>query len=421
MNQRFREPVRVAGEVAVKTAKKGFGRRVSERLWFLDVDALCARACQQTGLTDFGDPPLQEPLTRLVNSLENEADLQPLGRFLMYEHLLELLKTRLRLVDAWRSPSVDPTVALIQHPVFITGMPRSGSTFLHELLSQDPDNRSPKVWEAMFPLLAASPSRTRRDLAIRRAAGCLWWFRRLVPGADAVYPMRAETPQECVAIHSYTFWSEEFVSTCRVSSYERFLHSAGFAPAYAWERRFLQHLQSGCPAKQWILKSPDHLWALEELFSVFPDAFIIHTHRDPLEVLKSIIQLTKTLRGLFSRPDDANELCGHETKALAERINRSIQFRDSHPALAGRFLDVNYTELVSRPMTVIRRLYEQLGRPLTGPTVQRMNQLIATRSRYPRRHDPALAELNFDMAAERHRFQNYCERFGVSYRQPVPN
>lgn len=421
MNQRLPEQVRVAVEAEVKTAKKSFADGVSEKLWPLDADALCAQARRQTGLDDFGDPPLQEPLTRLVNSLEGETDLHPLGRFLMCEHLLGLLKMRLRLADAWRNGLIDPAGALIQRPIFITGMPRSGSTFLHELLSQDPDNRSPKVWEVMFPLLATSASQIRRDLSIRRAAGCLWWFRRLAPGADAVYPLRAETPQECVAIHSYTLLSEEFASTCRVPSYEQFLHATGFGPAYAWEKQFLQYLQSRCPVKQWILKSPDHLWALEDLFSVFPDAFIIHTHRDPLEVLKSIIQLTKTLRSLFGRPDDANELRCHETKALAERIERAIRFRDSHPALAGRFLDVNYTELVSHPLAVVQRIYERLGRPLMGITVQKINQLIATRSRYPRRHDPTLAELGFDVAAEIRRFQGYCQRFGVACRQPVPN
>jgi hypothetical protein len=158
---------------------------------------------------------------------------------------------------------------------------------------------------------------------------------------------------------------------------------------------------------------------LAELFSVFPDAFIIQTHRNPLEVLKSIVQLVKTLRGTFSRPEDADELCRHETKALAERIDRGIRFRDSHPAFADRFIDVNYAELVSDPMTVMRRIYQRLGRPLTDQTAESMRGLIATRSRYPRRHDPALAKPNFDQAAEVVRFQAYSRRFGVSYGQPV--
>jgi hypothetical protein len=419
MDKTFPEPIKTASEAVIKRTGKGFADGVSRRLWSLTTEDLCERACRQTGLRDFGDPSLEEPLARLVNSLEAEAGLHPLGRFLIREHLLRLLKTRLRLSDAWQRYPVNPSAALIRRPVFITGMPRSGSTFLHELLSQDPDNRSPKVWEVMFPLPAPSAKPGGHDLRVRRAAACLWWLRRLAPGVDAVYPLRAQTPHECVAIHSYTFLSEEFVSTCRVPSYGHFLSSSGLGPAYVWEKRFLQHLQSCCPTKHWVLKSPDHLWALEELFSVFPDAFIIQTHRNPLEVLKSFIQLLKTWRGLFRRPDDVDELCRHETKALAERMDRSIRFRDAHPALADRFIDINYAELVSDPMAVIARIYQRLGRTLTGQTAQRMKGFIATRSRYPRRHDPALAKTGFGAAADVRRFQAYCQRFGVSCCQPA--
>jgi hypothetical protein len=391
-----------------------FGRKIidhaAQRLCFLEVEGLCARARKRAGLLDFGDPQVEEPLSILLECLEREAGLHPLGRFLMREHLLGLLKTRLRLNQAWRN---DSDIAPIQRPVFITGMPRSGSTFLHELLSEDQASRSPKVWEVMFPFPAPDAGRTNRDARVRRAAACLWWFRRLAPQADAVYPLRAEMPHEFVAIHSYTFISEEFVSTSRIPSYERFLRSTGLEVAYVWQKRFLQHLQSRRPTKQWILKSPDHLCSLEELFSVFPDAIILHTHRNPLEVLKSSIQLTKTLRGLFGRANDTNELRDHEARALAERTERSIRFRDMHPELADRFLDIGYSELVSDPMAVVRRIYRHLDRPLAGDAIQRMTRLVSNHSRYRRRHNPTLAELGFDAAAEIRRFETYCQRFGI--------
>jgi hypothetical protein len=108
-------------------------------------------------------------------------------------------------------------------------MPRSGSTFLHELIGADPDNRAPRVWEVMFPLPA--PRRDQaRDLRVLKAAARLCWFRRLAPEADAVRPLRASTPQECVAIQSYTLLSEEFVAACHVPSYEAFLHSTDLRP-----------------------------------------------------------------------------------------------------------------------------------------------------------------------------------------------
>ncbi len=414
------EPAEPARKAAVNAASTTLADLASRRLWFLESESLCRRARGRAGLEDFGDPPIERALSILVTSLEQEADLHPLGRFLMRGHLLEILETRLRLARAWQGQLDALAASPIQRPVFITGMPRSGSTFLHELLAQDQDNRSPKAWEVMFPLPAPEAERGNRDPRVRKTAARLWWFRRLAPQADSVYPLRACMPHECVAIHSYTLLSEEFVSTCRIPAYESFLRSVGLGPAYEWQKRFLQHLQTRGPVRQWVLKSPDHLCALEELFSVFPDAVIIHTHRNPLEVLKSSIQLTEVLHGLFARPDDPDQLRAHETRALAERLERSIQFRDRHPDLAGRFLDLHYAELVSDPMAAVRRIYQHLDRPLTDQAIQRMRQLISTHSRYRRRHNPSLADLGLDARAETNRFNRYCLRFGIACRQPEP-
>jgi len=222
---------------------RAFGDRLSRRLWLLQGEALCAEARRRTGLEDFGEPSIEPGLSILVNSLEREADLHPLGRFLMRVHLLDLLETRLRLGQAWRRQLEVPEASVIQGPIFITGMPRSGSTFLHELLAEDQENRVPRVWEVMFPI--SSKPRETVDFRVRKAEASLWWFRRLVPGADSVYPLRAWTPHECVAIHSYTLLSEEFVSTCHIPTYEAFLHKADLTPVYRWQKRFLQHLQPG--------------------------------------------------------------------------------------------------------------------------------------------------------------------------------
>src|SRR5215469_9558544 len=288
----------IGDDLTRRAREKILTGRYCHRLWPLEPDALCARARHRTGLEDFGDPPLEPALSTLLNSLQQEADLHSLGRFLIFTHLLEILETRLRLAEAWRNWPESVANCPIERPIFITGLPRSGSTFLHELLGQDPDNRSPEVWEVMFPLPAPEFRRSFRDSRRFRTAARLWWFRRLVPHVNDVYPIRASSPHECVAIHSHTFLSEEFVATCRVPSYEAFLHSTNLRPAYTWEKRFLQHLQSRRPTKRWVLKAPDHVYGLEELFLVFPDALIIQTHRDPLPVLRSDVQLTRVLQGL---------------------------------------------------------------------------------------------------------------------------
>jgi hypothetical protein len=369
-------------------------------------------------LDDFGDPPIEPAFSILVNSLEHQADLHPLGRFLMRVHLLELLETRLRLVRSWSGRLEALRASPIRRPIFITGMPRSGSTFLHELLAEDPENRAPRVWEVMFPLPVQNRVPGKMDLRVRKAEASLWWFRRLAPRADSVYPMRAWTPHECVAIHSHTLLSGEFVSTCYMPTYQAFLHAADFGPTYNWQKRFLQHLQLGCSTRRWILKSPDHIFALEALLAVFPDAMIIQTHRDPLEVLRSSSQLTHVLQGLFGRVAGLDRLGLREAQMLAEGIQRIMRFRDAHPELATRFIDVTYRELVSVPLAMVRQIYQQLDIRLTEATAERMQRMASNRSQY-RGHNasPTLAEVGLDGPTGIRRFQSYCSRFGITSQQ----
>jgi hypothetical protein len=372
---------------------------------------LIDRARRRTGLQDFGDPPVEPVLSILMKSLDEEAELHSLGRFLARIHLCDLLEIRLRLAEAWRT-GVQPVGEEFRPPVFITGMPRSGSTFLHELLSLDPAHRAPRVWEVMYPLRPAAVGIPREW----RAEMNLWWFRRLAPRADAVYPMRARTPHECVAIHSYTLLTQEFVSSFRIPSYEAFLDAADLAPAYIWQKRFLQHLQSGNPAPRWVLKSPDHVRSLEALWQVFPDAFIIQTHRHPLEALISSSHLTEVLRGMFSRPEDRQSIGQREARILCENTERIMAFRDAHPELAGRFIDVHYQELTHDPLAVVRRVYARLEGALTDTTAGRMQRLAAERARYvpPRNGRPTLQELGLDVSTETRRFEHYCSRFGIA-------
>ena len=381
---------------------RSLGDILSRQFWPLHVEALCAQARQRTGLADFGDPPLEPALSTLVNSLELQADLHPLGRFLMRIHLRGLLETRLRLTQAWREHREAMDASLIQRPVFITGMPRSGSTFLHELMAEDPENRTPRVWEVMFPIPTRKNLRSSVDPRIRKAEACLWWFRRLAPLADGMYPIRAATPHECVGIHSYTMLSQEFVLTCRIPAYEAFLREGNLGPAYAWQKRFLQYLQLSGRHKNWILKSPEHVYGLDHLLSVFPDAVVIQTHRNPLEVLRSSLQLNEMLEGVFAYPADRAQTEIREARSLIESMESIRSFRKAHPEFSGRFIDVHYDDLVSDPLEVIRHIYHRLNWHLVEPASERIKRLAATRSRYKRRHRrPMPADLGIDKVFER--------------------
>ena len=393
---------------------KTLGDDISRQLWLLESDSICAEARRRSRLEDFGDPPIDPALTVLVKSLETEADLHPLGRFLMRVHLRDLLETRLRLVRAWSACSVALEASVIQRPIFITGMPRSGSTFLHELLAEDPENRAPRVWEVMFPIAVRSKSAKKTDPRERKAAASLWWFRRLAPGADSVYPMRAWSPHECVAIHSYTLLSQEFASISRIPTYEAFLRTVDLGPTYRWQKRFLQHLQAGRSSKRWVLKSPDHVYGLDKLLTVFPDAAIIQTHRNPVDVVRSQVELTRVLEGMFARPSESEQLGIREAQKVGQFSDYITRFRDARPEVAGQFIDVTYRELVSDPLAVVKRIYERLNLRLTEAAAERMRRLASARSRYQRREaGPKLRDLGLDGATDDYGFSGYCSRFGI--------
>jgi hypothetical protein len=381
------------------------------RLGSLENASLCNEARRRTGLEDFGDREIERRLFVLTASIEREANLHLLGRFLARMHLRDILETRLELIDLWNKSSGQREYP-IERPIFITGMPRSGSTFLHELLMQDPNHRAPLAWEVMFPVRPRGGNAT--DRRIQKAEAHLWWFRRIAPAADAVHPMRARTPHECVTIHSYTLLSQEFATIFYIPSYSAFLDAGDLTPAYAWQKRFLQHLQKGASIRRWVLKAPDHVFSLEALFAVFPDATIIQMHRNPMEVLRSSLQLTTVLRGMFAHPQNKDEGAAVEARVLAEGLDRISRFRDSHPELAERFVDVNYSELTFDPLATVERVYAQLDLCFTTDIAERFRRLAFTRSRYshPRQH-PTLSDLGLSPGVEARRFERYCTRFGI--------
>jgi hypothetical protein len=172
-----------------------------------------------------------------------------------------------------------------------------------------------------------------------------------------------------------------------------------------------------CPSRQWILKSPDHVHGLEHLFKVFPDAMVIETHRDPLEVLRSSVQMTEVLECTFGHPGDPTQTRIREARSLAERMEFMISFRKAHPELAGRFIDVKYHELVSDPLAAVRQIYHRLDQQLTERSAEKIQGMASRRSRYKgRRHSPRSADFGLGETLDRHRIEAYCSHFGIPSR-----
>jgi len=220
----------------------------------------------------------------LLESIEREARLNALGRFVFHQHAIQLLRNRLYLQ---RDSQIDRRISRrkITKPVFITGLPRTGTTLLHSLLAQDEELfTAPLTWEVIYPSPAQGDSCSR----IERTERDLKWFDRLVPAFRPIHPVSAELPQECVAIMSHCFMSQEFDTMVDLPEYELWLEEQDQRPVYAFHKQFLQHLRPGSSGHRFVLKAPAHLHSLEAILAVYPDAQIVHTYRDPLQVLPSL-------------------------------------------------------------------------------------------------------------------------------------
>lgn len=381
--------------------------KLREKRSSLDAVQLYAKARCQTGLEDFGEPQIALRLTVLVASIEREANLHRVGRFLIRNYLCQLLESRLLLEQLWKAarPVGNGT---IDSPIFITGIPRSGSSFLHDLLASDGANRALLAWEILEPL-GRFPM-----LRKLRTAMSLWVFRRLTRGADAVHPLRANSPHECVSLHSYSLLSREFGTMLQVPTYDAFLDEMDFTPAYVWQKRFLQRAQGDGPALRWVLKAPDHAYSLDALFKVFPDALVIQTHREPKQVIKSATRLAYVVRRVFSNDLDIEQIARGEAEALQEKITRITQFRERRPDLNERFIDVNYNQLIADPVKVVRQIYGRIGLALTAQAERNVLQLALRNGRYSQKGlARRLRNMRADELVDMGQFAGYSKQFGA--------
>ncbi|MGF1527285.1 MAG: sulfotransferase [Candidatus Competibacterales bacterium] len=374
-------------------------------------DDLLAAARRVARLEDFGPEAYLAPLPVLLRALEGEAQLNLVGRVATRAYLLELLTNRLRISADRRG---HPAIAAqeIRAPLIITGLPRTGSTLLHGLLAQDPALRAPATWEVMMPSPPPEGGETGGGGRIAAVARRLAWADRLIPSFKAIHPMGAQLPQECIAIMGHAFASIQFPTTYYIPSYQRWLDAVDLELAYRCHREFLQHLQYRHWAQRWVLKAPGHLFSLEALFAVYPDACIVQTHRDPLTVTASIVSLVVALRRAFSDAVDPIDVAQQWAPRWAMGLASALAFRDSGAVAAERFFDLQYTDLLRDPLAAVRSIYRHFDLPLSPLAVARMKGFLAENPQHKHgRHSYSLEAFGLDYHTERRRYASYCERF----------
>lgn len=374
----------------------------------LQAAELLESALKRAKRPGFADHSFVTPLEHLLEACNEEADLSLLGARALRIDILRCLRTLLHFeeIEAARPAVLSRP---IRAPIVITGMPRSGTTFLHRLILQDPGTIAPRLFQLVYPYASQAGS-CGALLRKRWVSLQLALFRMITPELNALHPIAVNAPEECTDITAHVFQSPRFDATYRVPTYSGWLERSGFLEAYRFHRRFLQHLDAQLPGRRWVLKSPDHVFALEDLRKIYPDAHLVFVHRDPVRVLASVSRLTEVLRRPFTRSIDRVEI-GRQVSAYwingAQIMSRRSSRSDSE-------LHLSYRQICSCPLDAVRAVYRHCGLVLTPEAEGRMLWWLRS-SANPSRplRNYRLADFGLDPHLLREHFAPYTHAFGI--------
>jgi NAD(P)-dependent dehydrogenase (short-subunit alcohol dehydrogenase family) len=382
----------------------------------LDKNELLDAARKSTGLSDFGDPAFEAPLTVLLDSLDREARLHPLGRGIMRGRVIAMLENRLRIEALYaKHPEID--AIKIEKPIVIAGLQRTGTTVLHRLLAADPEARALMSWEALNP--APLPGEGENGTFRRRMMSKLAevGLEQLAPDFFAIHPVESDAPEEDVLILDHAFMSQAPEATADVPTYANWLETHDVVPSYRYLLRVLKALSFQRPGKHWVLKTPHHMEFLDELLTVFPDAVIVQTHRDPQATMGSFCSMVAHGRGVFSDHVDARDVGTHWLRKVRRMIDRSLEVRDSGKQAS--FIDVSYYDVLKDPIAQVRRIYAHAGRTLTEEAVTAMKRVSErdVQNRYGK-HVYRTRDFGLSPTRIEETFGDYRARFAIKREKP---
>jgi len=372
----------------------------------LQAESLVADA-ERRARRKFKDLSFFGPLQILLKSYNEESDLSLFGSLAVKWDVSRFLANLLKLEEE-EEGSPEILREEIRQPIFITGLPRSGTTFLHSLLAQDPANRVPLSWQTIYPY--PLPQDLRRDRRAARVDSQFRMFERLSPGVGSLHPLAATTPQECTEITAHVFQSLRFDTTHYVPSYQNWLIGEGHLKAFRFHKRFLQHLQHQLGKGQWVLKCPDHVFTLEAIKQVYPDARFVFVHRDPLSVLPSVAKLTELLRAPFTRKLDRFQI----GQQVSERWVEGAGLIASDVEAKEQIFHVHYRSLIADPLATVAGLYAHFGLPFTAAASASIEEFIRNTPRGGygvNRYE--FEEAGLDAVRLQEQFRPYMTAFGI--------
>jgi hypothetical protein len=378
-----------------------FGRPDADRYWEI----------AQRRQPNAGEPTssTQVALRALVDSLNEDAALNFIGKIAARIDCTRIATTHLRVEKAIRE-TPDVTDVDLPAPLFVLGLFRSGTTFLHRLLAQDPDSRTLPHWESFDPVhTPGGPEARQRKLTFTLGLADL-----LSPSVKAIHPMDAHQIDECRALFTNVFRTLQFNVQYRVPSYVDWLLRQDARIAYRDYRRQLQLIHHHRPyGKRFVLKDPTHTFFVDTIVELFPNARFIFIHRDPVDTLSSICSLHAYARSIFSSDVDAKAL-GRELPGsyMMSMLESAVTAVDRLPL--NRVAHVRSPDLGRDPLATATQVYRDLGMELGQGALNAMQGFIRTKREAPGpRHIHSADGFGFDPSAVRERFADYCDRFDL--------
>ncbi len=389
--------------------------RPLERFVNLDESYLVDRALR--AYPDFPAERLEfrDGLRALATSLESEARLNFVGRIAAQQDMLRLIRTQVRIASKLEQhPEVYEQE--IRRPVFVVGLPRTGTTILLALLAQDPAHRPLLFWEGFDPV----PPERGPDRRLQRARNLIRGFDLMSPNYQSIHPMRADLPEECVLLFWTLFSTPQFDFQYQLPGYLEWMRKSGLGAAYRRYRDLLRLLQwqdqqaSVSPGpRRWLLKDPAHLLGLDHILELFPDACVIQTHRDPLKSLPSNCSLYAHSRIMCSDAVDARELGAYVADGIwPEALEVALEARQRLPQQ--NFFDLRYADFMQDPIASMESIYRHFEIDFSESTRAAMQVYL---DRHPRAgdrvHSYSLEQFGLSAAGQRGRYEAYCARFGI--------
>ncbi|MBW2392765.1 MAG: sulfotransferase [Deltaproteobacteria bacterium] len=380
----------------------------------LDPDALLSDARKASSLSDFGEPSFHLPMERLCSALRKEARLNEVGLATQRQRILDILVTRLR-VEAFFAEQPEIADEKIGAPLVICGLPRTGTTLLHRVLAEDPGFDAALWYEVRYPAPFSGWEPGRPDARISAAKEEVRMTLELAPELMAIHPFDATSPDEEIMLLEHSFFSRTPESFCHLPEFSAWLDEQDQLPGYRYLLRLLQflqwqHRQEGRARDRWVLKAPHHLGFLPELFTVFPDATVIQTHRDPTHSIASICSLCFHLETMGSDDPDPKATGAHWSAGWASYLNRAMAYRDA--GHQEHFIDVDFLDTVRDPIACVERIYAALGRELTPIAEGQMRAWTEQNAREKRAaHTYSLEQFGLSEAGVARDFASYRARF----------